>query len=67
MADEIDPSQWAAHSAGEGTKGLRLYDWARIPLSWAHAPEFERWVLIRRNRQAPYSKRDFFPTLRLEA
>ena len=53
MADELDPSQWAAHPAGEGTKGLRLYDWARLPLSWAHAPGFERWVLIRRNRQAP--------------
>jgi SRSO17 transposase len=60
MADELDPSRWAAHPAGEGTKGLRLYDWARLPRSWAHAAEFERWVLIRRNRQAPDQRAYYF-------
>jgi SRSO17 transposase len=52
MADELDPAEWATHPAGEGSKGLRLYDWARIALPWMRAPEFERWVLIRRNRHA---------------
>ena len=53
MADALDPADWTTHPAGEGSKGLRLYDWARIALPWTHPPEFERWVLIRRNRQAP--------------
>ncbi|WP_072380441.1 IS701 family transposase, partial [Rhizobium tibeticum] len=33
MADELKPEVWQSHAAGEGAKGLRLYDWARIPLS----------------------------------
>jgi hypothetical protein len=53
MADALGPAEWTAHAAGEGSKGLRLYDWARISLPWVHAPEFERWILIRRNRQTP--------------
>jgi SRSO17 transposase len=53
LADALGREEWATHAAGEGSKGLRLYDWARISLPWTHAPEFERWVLIRRHRQAP--------------
>ena len=60
MADALDPAEWRTHPAGEGSKGLRLYDWARIPLSWSHAPEFERWVLIRRNRLAPEQRAYYF-------
>lgn len=33
LADELKPEAWHSHAAGEGAKGLRLYDWARIPLS----------------------------------
>jgi hypothetical protein len=40
-----------AHAAGEGAKGLRLYDWARIPLPWTRPDGFERFLLIRRNRR----------------
>ena len=60
MADALGPEDWAMHTAGEGSKGLRLYDWARIALPWIHAPEFERWVLIRRNRQAPEQRAFYF-------
>lgn len=60
IADNLAPQDWATHAAGEGSKGLRLYDWARCRLSWAHAPEFERWVLIRRNRQDPDQRAYYF-------
>lgn len=51
LADDLSPEAWTALPAGEGSKGLRLYDWARIPLGWTQGPGFERWVLVRRNRQ----------------
>jgi SRSO17 transposase len=50
LADELAPDSWKAHPAGEGTKGIRLYDWARIALPWMVDDGFERWILIRRNR-----------------
>ena len=33
MADALARDAWATHAAGEGAKGLRLYEWARIALS----------------------------------
>jgi SRSO17 transposase len=60
MADALGLEEWATHAAGEGSKGLRLYDWARISLPWISAPEFERWLLIRRNRQAPDQRAYYF-------
>jgi hypothetical protein len=51
LADNLDAAHWASHAAGEGTKGIRLYDWARIALPWPADNGFERWVLIRRNRK----------------
>jgi SRSO17 transposase len=47
---------WAPHAAGEGSKGLRLYDWARIALPWVMDGGLERWVLIRRNRRDPQDR-----------
>src|ERR687898_2593079 len=32
MANALGPLDWTQHLSGEGSKGLRLYDWARIPL-----------------------------------
>ena len=51
MADALPPTAWRAHAAGEGSKGPRLYDWARIALPWTVDEGFERWLLIRRNRR----------------
>lgn len=53
LADALPARAWTTHAAGEGSKGLRLYDWARIALPWTTEEGFERWVLIRRNRRAP--------------
>ena len=51
IADTLPAGAWATLAAGEGSKGLRLYDWARYPLPWTVDEGFERWVLIRRNRK----------------
>jgi SRSO17 transposase len=53
LADELATDTWKAHAAGEGTKGIRLYDWVRIALPWMVEGGFERWILIRRNRNNP--------------
>jgi len=53
LADEVPAEAWSAQAAGEGSKGIRLYDWARIALPWIVDAGFERWVLIRRSRQDP--------------
>jgi len=60
LADALDDAAWAVHAAGEGSKGLRLYDWARIALPWTCDPGFERWVLIRRSRRAPGERAYYF-------
>ena len=60
LADELDPDAWATHAAGEGSKGLRLYDWARIRLPWTSDADWERWILIRRNRQDPTKRAYYF-------
>jgi SRSO17 transposase len=60
LADELDGGAWSSHAAGEGTKGLRLYDWARISLPWMVAEGFERWVLIRRSRAKPDERAYYF-------
>ena len=53
LADALAPDAWAAHPAGDGAKGLRLYDWARIAMPWVCAPGTTRWLLIRRARRDP--------------
>jgi SRSO17 transposase len=60
MADELPADAWAPHAAGEGSKGLRLYDWARIALPWVVDGDFERWVLIRRNRRDSQDRAYYF-------
>jgi len=32
IADGLEDEAWAAHAAGEGSKGPRIYDWARIAM-----------------------------------
>ncbi len=50
MGKALDEDAFSAHAAGEGSKGIRLYDWARINLPWASDENWTRWLLIRRNR-----------------
>jgi SRSO17 transposase len=51
LADALPAADWTSHAAGEGSKGVRLYDWARIALPWTTDAGFERWLLIRRSRR----------------
>src|ERR1700722_4884415 len=57
IANALDPSLWKCLSAGEGTKGARLHDWAYCELADLDAAEYDdqrtglwtRGLLIRRN------------------
>ena len=57
IAQELDPSAWQRLSAGDGTKGARLHDWAYLELADLDAAEYNearsdlwtRGLLIRRN------------------
>ena len=60
LADDLDADQWYALTAGEGSKGPRLHDWARIPLGWDKDAGFERWLLIRRTERGPGALAYFF-------
>ncbi|MBV8398553.1 MAG: IS701 family transposase [Acetobacteraceae bacterium] len=60
LADDLPADAWMPHAAGEGSKGIRLYDWARIALPWITDGAFERWVLVRRNRRDPQDRAYYF-------
>lgn len=53
LAEDLPAEAWTTLAAGEGAKGLRLYDWARIALPWTREQDFERWLMIRRSRKEP--------------
>jgi SRSO17 transposase len=48
------PAQsWQRHSAGKGSKGERLYDWARIRVHGPEHPGSVYWLMARRNLNDP--------------
>ena len=50
----MPPRAWRRLSAGAGTKGARLYDWARVRLARPREqPSRERWFLVRRSIADP--------------
>src|SRR3954469_22803686 len=53
LARGLPPGAWRRLSAGAGTKGERLYDWARAPLVRPSEPSRERWLLVRRSIADP--------------
>ncbi|WP_223760709.1 IS701 family transposase [Myxococcus sp. RHSTA-1-4] len=44
----LAPREWRRLSAGQGSKGPRLYDWARVRVNSCAAP-LTRWLLLRRS------------------
>ena len=60
LAEDLSDDQWQALTAGEGAKGPRLYDWARIPIHTDTGDGFERWLLIRRSRRDPEALAYYF-------
>jgi SRSO17 transposase len=61
MVASVIADEWQRLSAGDGAKGPRLYDWARVPLerlTWlglgpGEKPRWEHWLLVRRNIEKP--------------
>jgi SRSO17 transposase len=50
----VEPEQWLRLSAGEGSKGRRLYDWVRVPLwRWGWPGNVGFWLLARRSISDP--------------
>jgi SRSO17 transposase len=49
----LPPGRWQELSAGDGSKGPRVYDWARVPLARPAAPGLARWLLARRSLADP--------------
>src|SRR5205823_12862996 len=52
------PRAWRRLGAGAGTRGERLYDWARVrlvrpPAAGGDAPPREHWLLVRRSIADP--------------
>lgn len=54
MVSSVAANEWQRLSAGDGAKGPRLYDWARVALerlTWLgeDEPRWEHWLLVRRS------------------
>ncbi len=62
VAALLPKEAWTVLSAGEGSQGPRLYEWAWLALSGEHEAQTQgrgAWLLIRRNLSDP-SKRAFY-------
>ncbi len=61
LAALLPESEWRVLSAGEGSKGPRLYEWAwlQLPEQTQGQSERARWILIRRSLADP-SKRAYY-------
>ena len=64
LSEDLSEDQWFCHTAGEGAKGPRLYEWARIALNWESEAGFERWLLVRRSRRDPDKQAYYFAHVR---
>jgi SRSO17 transposase len=53
LAAALPETAWVRLSAGDGAKGPRLYDWARVAIRPYSDPEKGYWLLVRRSLQDP--------------
>jgi SRSO17 transposase len=53
LAAGIRPAGWTRLSAGDGSKGPRVYDWARVRLARLDEPGRGHWLLVRRSLADP--------------
>jgi SRSO17 transposase len=53
LAAGVPADEWQRLSAGEGAKGPRLYDWARVPIRARPEPGWDYWLLVRRSLADP--------------
>src|SRR5437868_7154050 len=61
LAALLPPEAWVALSAGEGSQGARLYEWAwlQLPYEREESQGWTSWLLIRRNL-SDHSKRAYY-------
>jgi SRSO17 transposase len=52
LAQALGREEWRVLSAGAGSKGPRLFAWARIELAAPEISGWQRWLLIRRSLDA---------------
>ena len=60
LAEDLDADAWSSLSAGEGAKGARLYEWARLPIGFSKNNGFARWLLFRRSLSDPKALAYYF-------
>ncbi len=53
LAADLPTGAWRRLPAGVGSKGPRLYDWARLRLMRLQSPPWDHWLLIRRSIADP--------------
>jgi SRSO17 transposase len=53
LVTDLPATAWATHSAGAGSQGERLYDWAMIRLTDDTPRARAHWLLARRSRHDP--------------
>jgi len=53
IAAALPPAAWEQHSAGAGSKGPRVYDWAWVRLARWPVPGWAHWLLVRRSLDDP--------------
>lgn len=49
IAADLPASSWVRSSAGDGSKGPRMYDWALMPAGEVDARGWRLWLLVRRH------------------
>jgi len=49
LADEVLPEQWQRLCVGDGSKGPREFDWARVELSKPEQDGWQRYLVVRRS------------------
>jgi SRSO17 transposase len=49
VAPTLAPTAWQRLSAGDGSKGPRLFDWAQVELSRPEQQGWKRWLVVRRS------------------
>ena len=59
LAARLPAEAWVRRSAGDGSQGPRVHDWACVRLSEAAPSGMARWLLVRRALEAP-AEQDFF-------
>ncbi len=49
VAGTLAPSDWQRLSAGDGSKGPRLFDWAWVPIAGTDKQGYKHWLVLRRS------------------